>query len=76
MKFPESFIKEPHHLVPDAWQWKAETPNGNSISVCGGGFPGLIRGDGVDTFELFDEIMPPMCYQTKDQINAYLATIN
>lgn len=77
MRFPDSFTKEPHHLVPGGFSWTAVKANGHTISVVGGGMMHLLRGDGVTTFEVLDDDwIAPRCYQTVDQINQYLAEIS
>jgi hypothetical protein len=72
LKFPESFIKRTHLVVPGASQWLATKPNGVSVSVVGGGIG--LYGNGVTTFEMWDgDEDEPRGYLTIEQINEHLA---
>lgn len=72
--FPESFQISEHHVVPGATQWTFIKPNGNNISIVGGGFG--LYGDGINTFEMYDfDEDEPRGYMTKEEINDYLRSL-
>lgn len=74
MIFPENFEKKPHPVVPNAIQYIGIKPNGQTISIVGGG-KGLY-GDGINTFEMWDfDEEEPRGYLNKEKINEYLSNI-
>ena len=73
IKFPDSFTKQTHPVVPGATQWKLFNNDDEVIiSIVGGGHG--LYGDGVKTFEMYDfREGDVQGYLSTDEINKHLA---
>ena len=71
-RFPESFDKKLHIVIPEATQWTlANDKDEVIISVVGGGMG--LNGDGITSFEMWDNREDdPQMYLTVDEINAHI----
>ena len=76
IKFPEDFTKISHSVIPGAYQYlyKYNDDCNNVVSIVGGGLG--LRGDGVNTFEMWDtkHMYDPAGYMSIDDINEWLST--